>query len=82
MNSGYNKDIKFYMLKKIHSVPFDEANAYLRIFVMFDESISMDVQRIKNELVDELLKLEKFEEVENISQEIIDIFVRNNLPLT
>ena len=82
MNSGYNKDIKFYMLKKIHSVPFDEANAYLRIFVMFDESISMDVQRIKNELVDELLKLEKFEEVENISQEIIDIFIRNNLPLT
>ena len=78
-STSYDVDKKSLMIQKILSLSFVEAENYLKIFKMFDDSISMDVQRIKNELIDEILKSEKPGMVANA---INDIFERNNLPLT
>jgi hypothetical protein len=61
------------------TLTFNQCENYLKIFKLFDDSISMDIQRIKNELIDEILKSDQ---PEQISKKIIDIFERNNLPLT
>ena len=75
----YNDDKKAKMIKKIASLSFEQAENYLKIFKMLDESISMDIQRVKNELIDEILDCEN---PEKIVETIINIFERNNLPLT
>jgi hypothetical protein len=67
------------MIKKIASLSFEQAENYLKIFKMLDESISMDIQRVKNELIDEILDCEN---PEKTVETIINIFERNNLPLT
>lgn len=77
--TSYDYDKKILIMRKVVSLPVDEAEKYLKIFKMFDDSISMDVQRIKNELIDEILKSEK---PEKIAEDINNIFERNNLPLT
>lgn len=75
----YLDDKKKLMIEKLVSLTFDEAKHYLKIFKIFDDSISMDVQRIKNELIEEVLKSDAPEDVAKI---INNIFERNNLPLT
>lgn len=75
----YKDDKKAKMIKKIASLSFEQAENYLKIFKMLDESISMDIQRVKNELIDEILDCEN---PEKTVETIINIFERNNLPLT
>ncbi len=75
----YDRDKKFKMMKKIVSLTFEQAQNYLVVFQMFDNSISMDIQRVKNELIDEILDCEN---PEKTVETIINIFERNNLPLT
>jgi hypothetical protein len=67
------------MMQKIVSLSFVEAENFLKIFNMFDESISTDVQRIKSELIDEILNSDN---PEDIAEQINNIFEKNNLPLT
>ena len=78
-NTSYDEGKKSVMIKKIVSLTFEEADRYLKIFQIFDDSISMDVQRIKNELIDEILKSD---DPQKIAKQINNIFERNNLPLT
>ena len=75
----YDKSKKCWMMQKIVSLSFVEAENYLKILNMFDESISTDVQRIKSELIDEILNSDN---PEDIADQINNIFEKNNLPLT
>ena len=79
IDTYYDSNKKVEMIKKICTLTFNEAENYLKIFKMFDESISMDIKRIRNELIDEILKADNPEEV---AKSINDIFEKNNLPLT
>lgn len=79
INSGYDIIQKSEMIKIIVSKSFDKAESYLKIFKILDNSISMDIQRIKNELIDEI---SWSEDPEFTAKKILDIFEKNNLPLT
>jgi hypothetical protein len=67
------------MIQKIVTLKFNEAKKYLEVFETLDASISMDVQRIKNELIEEILESDNPSEV---AEQIKNIFEKNNLPLT
>ena len=79
VDTDYNPDKKSKMTKKLVTLTFEQAKNYVKVFKMFDDSISMDIQRIKNELIDQLLETDN---PNDIAQQIINIFERNNLPLT
>lgn len=78
-NTNYDESKKSLMIEKIVSLKFEEADKYLKIFQVFDDSISMDIQRIKNELIDEILKND---DPQKIAEQINNIFEKNSLPLT
>jgi hypothetical protein len=67
------------MIQKIVTLKFNEAEKYLEVFQTLDTSISMDVQRVKNELIEEILESDNPSE---IAEQIKNIFEKNNLPLT
>ena len=75
----YHQDKKLKMIQKIVTLKFNEVKKYLEVFKTLDTSISMDVQRIKNELIDEILESDNPSEV---AEQIKNIFEKNNLPLT
>ncbi len=79
IDTDYYYDKKSKMIEKIVTLRFNEAEKYLEIFKMLDTSISMDVQRVKNELIDEVLESDN---PLHVAKQIINIFERNNLPLT
>jgi len=76
--TSYNQDKKISMIEKIIFLSLPQAIEYLEVFQVLDESISPDVQHIKNELIDEILLSDNPKEV---AQKINDIFIKNNLPL-
>lgn len=78
-DTTYSWDKKLEMMRKLATLSFNEAENYLSIFQMLDDSISMDIQRIKNEMIDKILESN---DPEKIAETIINIFERNNLPLT
>ena len=78
-NMGYSWSKKINMMKKLCSLTFPQAKNYIEIFKIFDESISMDIQRIKDELIEEILNADN---PKDIADQINGIFERNNLPLT
>ncbi len=79
IDTYYDSNKKVEMIKKICTLTFNEAENYLKIFKMLDNSISMDIQRVKNELMDEILDSDNPEET---AETIVKIFEKNNLPLT
>ena len=79
IDTNYNSDKKSEMIEKVVSLTFEQAQNYVEIFKMLDDSISMDIQRIKNELIGELLERDN---PKDVVKQIINIFERNNLPLT
>ena len=79
IDTDYYCDKKSRMIEKVVTLSFEQAENYVEIFKMFDDSISMDIQRIKDELIDELLKSDN---PQKIAEKIINIFEKNNLPLT
>ena len=83
INAIAKTEYKFFkkqkMIEKIVSLSFNEAENYLEVFQMLDDSISMDVQRVKNELIDQILEADNPREV---AEKILNIFEKNNLPLT
>ncbi len=64
------------MIEKIVSLPFNEVANYLEVFQMLDDSISMDVQRVKNELIDQILEADNPREV---AGKILNIFEKCRL---
>ena len=78
-NTWYYVDQKCLIIKKIVGSSFSDAKKYSRIFKEIGISKSNDIKRVKKELVDLILSSGNFEE---IGLEIIDIFEKNNLPLT
>lgn len=79
LDTNYDSDKKSKMIAKVVTLTFEQAHNYVEVFKMLDDSISMDIQRVKNELIDELLETDNPKED---AQQIINIFERNNLPLT
>ena len=79
LDTNYDSDKKSKMIAKVVTLTFEQAHNYVEVFKLLDDSISMDIQRVKNELIDELLETDNPKED---AQQIINIFERNNLPLT
>jgi hypothetical protein len=64
-------------LDGILSVPREKRGAYVNLFRLIDNSPSQEIQRIKNELIAQILQLDDPEEA---YRRIEEIFIKNNLP--
>jgi hypothetical protein len=74
----YIQETKEKMITKILSLQPEQAKNYTEVFQIFDNSISQDIQHIKNELIEEILNTDNPKEA---AETINGIFTRNNLPL-
>ena len=64
-------------IEKIFSVPQEKRVIYIKLSHKINQSPSQEIQRIKNELINQLLEVENPEE---IYARIEEIFIKNNLP--
>ncbi|MEI6773338.1 MAG: hypothetical protein WCL18_00430 [bacterium] len=76
--TSYSDETKEKMINKILSLGLKSAEKYIETFQIFNNSISQDIQHIKNELIEQVLNTENPREV---AEKINGIFTKNNLPL-
>ena len=65
-------------IDKLIKRPYEELHDYLYAFIKIDKSPSQEIQRIKNELIEQILESDNPEES---LKYIEDIFIKNNLPM-